>query len=289
MSKKPVEKKEVETTGHEWDGIQEFNNPLPRWWVWVFYATIVWGIWYTIAYPAWPLIKGATAGYLGYSTRAEVADEIKRYEVLNEAINTELASADLAQIQPGTELYSYARESGRATFVTWCSQCHGEGANGISEASGYPNLLDDDWLWGGEIDVIQTTIAHGIRDESDDDTRLNDMPAHDELLEPQEIDDVVDYVFALSGGEADPAKVEAGAVVFEDNCSSCHGEGGVGDRELGGPNLADAIWLYGGDKETIRASVENGRKGVMPAWTAKLTQAQINGVALYVHQLGGGE
>ncbi|NRP14167.1 Cbb3-type cytochrome c oxidase subunit CcoP [Aliiroseovarius sp. xm-m-379] len=286
MSKKPVEKKEIETTGHEWDGIQEFNNPLPRWWVWIFYVTIVWGVWYTIAYPAWPLIKGATAGYLGYSTRGEVAAEIQRFDEMNASINAELAAADLTEIQPGTELYNYASQSGRATFATWCSQCHGAGADG---AVGYPNLLDDDWLWGGDIEAIHTTIQHGIRDASNDDTRLNDMPAHDELLEAEEITQVVDYVLSLSGGEADAANVEAGAVVFEDNCSSCHAEGGVGDRDMGGPNLTDFIWLYGGDKETITESVAKGRTGVMPAWSAKLTDAQIKGVAVYVHQLGGGE
>ncbi|UWQ11616.1 cytochrome-c oxidase, cbb3-type subunit III [Aliiroseovarius crassostreae] len=286
MSKKPVEKKEIETTGHEWDGIQEFNNPLPRWWVWIFYVTIVWGVWYTIAYPAWPLIKGATAGYLGYSTRGEVAAEIQRFDEMNASINAELAAADLTEIQPGTELYNYASQSGRATFATWCSQCHGAGADG---AVGYPNLLDDDWLWGGDIEAIHTTIQHGIRDASNDDTRLNDMPAHDELLEAEEITQVVDYVLSLSGGEADAANVEAGAVVFEDNCSSCHAEGGVGDRDMGGPNLTDFIWLYGGDKETITESVAKGRTGVMPAWSAKLTEAQIKGVAVYVHQLGGGE
>lgn len=286
MSKKPVEKKEIETTGHEWDGIQEFNNPLPRWWVWIFYITIVWGVWYTIAYPAWPLIKGATAGYLGYSTRGEVAAEIKRFDELNASINAELASADLTTIQPGTELYNYASQSGRATFATWCSQCHGAGADG---AIGYPNLLDDDWLWGGDIEAIHTTIQHGIRDAANDDTRLNDMPAHDELLEPEEITQVVDYVLSLSGEAADAANVEAGAVVFEDNCSSCHAEGGVGDRDMGGPNLTDFIWLYGGDKDSILESVAKGRTGVMPAWTAKLTEAQIKGVAVYVHQLGGGE
>ncbi|UWP92766.1 cytochrome-c oxidase, cbb3-type subunit III [Aliiroseovarius crassostreae] len=286
MSKKPVEKKEIETTGHEWDGIQEFNNPLPRWWVWIFYVTIVWGVWYTIAYPAWPLIKGATAGYLGYSTRGEVAAEIQRFDEMNASINAELAAADLTEIQPGTELYNYASQSGRATFATWCSQCHGAGADG---AVGYPNLLDDDWLWGGDIEAIHTTIQYGIRDASNDDTRLNDMPAHDELLEAEEITQVVDYVLSLSGGEADAANVEAGAVVFEDNCSSCHAEGGVGDRDMGGPNLTDFIWLYGGDKETITESVAKGRTGVMPAWSAKLTEAQIKGVAVYVHQLGGGE
>lgn len=226
---------------------------------------------------------------MGYSTRGEVADEIKRFDELNASINAELASADLTTIQPGTDLYNYATQSGRATFVTWCSQCHGAGANGITEGSGYPNLLDDDWLWGGDIETIHTTIQHGIRDAADDDTRLNDMPAHDELLEPEEITQVVDYVLSLSGEAADAANVEAGAVVFEDNCSSCHAEGGVGDRDMGGPNLTDFIWLYGGDKESIMQSVSKGRTGVMPSWNAKLTEAQIKGVTVYVHQLGGGE
>ncbi|WP_432450579.1 cytochrome-c oxidase, cbb3-type subunit III [Aliiroseovarius marinus] len=290
MSKKPVEKKDPGTTGHEWDGIQEFNNPLPRWWVWVFYLTIVWGLWYSIAYPAWPLIKGATAGYLGFSTRAEVAEDIERFKGMNAELETQLASADLTALEQGSDLHNYAIQSGRATFATWCSQCHGSGAAGNV---GYPNLLDNDWLWGGSVEDIQLTVAHGIRSDEDEDTRYSEMPAFgDDYLSDEEIAQVVAYAMSLSPvtkDAADMSLVEAGAVVYEDNCSSCHMEDGTGDRAQGAPNLTDAIWLYGDDKATITDIVATGPYGVMPAWKGKLTDAQVNAVSAYIHQLGGGE
>ncbi len=288
MAKQPVKKKEVETTGHEWDGIAELNNPLPRWWLWSLYACIVWAVIYTIAYPAWPMIKGATPGFLGFSTRAQVAEDIAAVNAQNEAINAKLASVDLAGIGGDPELNGYAVSAGNAVFKTWCAQCHGSGAAG---AKGYPNLLDDDWLWGGDIEAIHTTITHGIRNTEDDDARFSEMPAfgRDELLEPEEITQVVNYVMSLSGDAQDAAQVEAGAVVFEDNCASCHMEDGTGDREQGAPNLTDAIWLYGGDYAAISETVNNSRYGVMPNWNTRLTEAQIRAVATYVHQLGGGE
>lgn len=294
MSKKTVEKKEVETTGHSWDGIEEFNNPLPRWWVWVFYATIVWGIWYTIAYPAWPLVKGATAGYLGFSTRGEVAEEIQRFTDMNAGLEAELAATDLTTLERGSDLHNYAIQAGRSTFATFCSQCHGAGANGITEGSGYPNLLDNDWLWGGAIDEIQTTVTHGIRSmDFEDDTRFSEMPAFgDDYLSDEEITQVANYVMSLSPvtkADADATLADAGAVVFADNCSSCHSEDGTGDRSQGAPNLADAIWLYGNSEDEIIHTVSVGPRGVMPAWSGKLTEAQIKAVAAYVHQLGGGE
>ena len=294
MSKKPVEKKKVETTGHKWDGIEEFNNPLPRWWVWVFYLTIVWGIWYSIAYPAWPMIKGATAGYLGWSTRGDVAEEIQRFKDMNSALETELASADLTTLERGSELHNYAIQSGGATFATFCSQCHGAGANGITEGSGYPNLLDNDWLWGGSIEEIQTTVTHGIRSmDFEDDTRFSEMPAFgDDYLSDEEIGQVANYVMSLSPvtkADADATMADAGAVVFADNCSSCHAEDGTGDRSQGAPNLADAIWLYGNTEDEIIHTISVGPKGVMPAWKGKLSDSQINAVATYVHGLGGGE
>jgi len=290
MSKKPTELKEdeVETTGHSWDGIEEFNNPLPRWWLWTLYATIVWAIAYTIAYPAWPMIKGATPGVLGWSTRADVAAEIKAVDDANAAIETKLASADLTAISADTDLNSYAINAGAAVFQTWCSQCHGAGANG---AKGYPNLLDDDWLWGGSIEEIHYTVTNGVRNEDNDDAHFSEMPKFgaDELLEAEEIDQVVNYVLKISGSEADGAKAELGAVVFEDNCASCHAEDGKGDRDQGAPNLTDAIWLYGGDEEAIRETVTFARYGVMPSWAARLSESDIRAVAAYVHQLGGGE
>ncbi|MGH1452290.1 MAG: cytochrome-c oxidase, cbb3-type subunit III [Paracoccaceae bacterium] len=292
MAKQPSKKPEVGTTGHSWDGIEELNNPLPRWWLWTFYICIVYAIGYSIAYPAWPGIKGATPGLLGFSTRAEVAQDIAAAEAKLAPINAKLAAAELTAISGDPELNGYAQSAGAAVFKTWCAQCHGDGAAG---AKGYPNLLDDDWLWGGDIEAIHFTVTHGIRNEDDPEgeARYSEMPAfgRDELLEKEEISQVVNYVMSLSPGGTpeDASQVEAGAVVFEDNCSSCHMEDGTGDRAQGAPNLTDAIWLYGGDYAAITETVANARYGVMPNWNERLSEAEIRAVATYVHSLGGGE
>lgn len=289
MSKAPEKHKgDPETTGHSWDGIEEFNNPLPRWWLLTFYACIIWGIGYSIAYPAWPGVKSATAGLLGWSTRGNVQKEIDAVNEANAAINARLVSTELTEVSAQPDLNSYAVSAGAAVFKTWCAQCHGSGAAG---AKGYPNLLDDDWLWGGSIEDIYFTVAHGVRNENDEDARLSQMPAfgRDELLSPVEIDQVANYVMSLSGTPQDASMVEAGSVVFADNCASCHMEDGTGDRALGAPNLTDAIWLYGGDFATIKETVTNSRGGVMPAWGLRLSDDQVRAAALYVHQLGGGE
>lgn len=290
MSKKPVQKgNQVETTGHSWDGIEEYNNPLPKWWVWIFYACIVWGIGYSIAYPAWPGIKSATAGVLGFSTRANVQADIDAAAAKLAPINAKLEAAELTEIAGDAELSAYAVSAGAAVFKTWCAQCHGSGAAG---AVGYPNLLDNDWLWGGDIESIHTTITVGIRQQADADNdylRQSEMTAFGDLLEAEQIDAVVNYVMSLSGDAQDASKVAEGAVVFEENCASCHMEDGTGDRAQGAPNLTDAIWLYGGDYATISETVVGGRKGAMPAWNERLSEAQIRAVATYVHGLGGGE
>jgi cytochrome c oxidase cbb3-type subunit 3 len=289
MSNKPeLKQDDPETTGHSWDGIEEFNNPLPRWWLWTFYLCIVWGIGYTVAYPAWPMINSATAGVLGWSTRADVQAEIDAVNEANAPVNAKLEAIELTEISADANLNSYAVSSGAAVFKTWCAQCHGSGAAG---AKGYPNLLDDDWLWGGTMEDIHTTVSHGIRNTDSDDARYSEMPAfgRDELLEKEEIDQVVNYVMSLSGDAQDASKVEAGAVVYEDNCSSCHAEDGTGDIYQGAPNLTDAIWLFGGDYASLTETVTNSRYGVMPAWNERLTEAQIRAVSAYVHQLGGGE
>ena len=276
-----------DTTGHSWDGIEEFNNPLPKWWVWVFYATIVWGIAYTVAYPAWPLVNRATAGLLGYSTRAEVAQDIAAFEERNAGINERLTQVALTEISADAELNGYAVSSGQAVFRTWCAQCHGSGAAG---AVGYPNLLDDAWLWGGDIENIHATIAHGIRNEEDLDSRYSEMPVFGEILEEAEIVQAVNYVQTLSGGTAtDPSAVEPGQIVYEDNCAACHGDAGEGDIFQGAPALNDAIWLYGGDYDSLLETVTYSRYGVMPPWQGRLTEAQVRAVSIYVHQLGGGE
>ena len=292
MCAKQVKKaeKEVQTTGHSWDGIEEYDNPMPRWWVWVFYACIVWGIGYSIAYPAWPLIHGATQGLLGPTLRTEVVAEIARFDEANAPIKAKLNAADLAAIPGNDELKTYAISAGASVFKNNCAQCHGSGAAGV-QGKGYPNLLDNDWLWGGDMEAIHTTIAHGIRNTTDGDARYSQMPSFgkDGILEKAQIDDVVEHVLQISGQDHDAAMAEAGASVFAENCAACHGDAGMGNRDFGAPNLTDAIWLYGGDRKTLVQTVTYSRFGVMPAWNVRLSEDEIRSVATYVHSLGGGE
>ncbi|MCI5076363.1 cytochrome-c oxidase, cbb3-type subunit III [Oricola sp.] len=278
----------VETTGHEWDGIKELNNPLPRWWLWTFYATIIWTIGYTILYPAWPGITGATAGVLGWSSRAELQQDIEAAKADQAVFLDKLAATDVTEISADADLVQFATAGGASTFKVYCEQCHGSGAQG---GPGYPNLNDDAWIWGGTIEDIYTTLMHGARYEADEDTRISDMPAfgRDELLERGDIVDVAWYVRKLSGQEFEEANAERGAVIFEENCGFCHGEQGEGMAEVGAPNLSDAIWLYGGTHADIVAQVTNPRQGVMPAWGDRLGEATVKQLAVYVHGLGGGQ
>ncbi|MEP1354787.1 MAG: cytochrome-c oxidase, cbb3-type subunit III [Tateyamaria sp.] len=278
----------VDTTGHDWDGIKELNNPLPRWWLWCFYGTIVWGVAYTIAFPAWPMINSATSGVLGYSTRAEVVEQIAVVEAQNAEVSMRLASADLAALAPDDPAYRYGVAGGASVFLANCSQCHGSGAAGV-QAAGYPNLLDDDWLWGGTLDDIEYTVRHGIRNETDPDARWTEMPAFGDIFGKEEIAASVEYVLSISGQEHDAGLAEQGAPLFVEQCTACHGDAGEGIRELGAPNLTDAIWLYGGDRDTLTETITYSRFGVMPAWGPRLDETEIKAVTLYLHQLGGGE
>ena len=282
MSDKRIDEATGQTTvGHSYDGIEELNTPLPRWWLWTFYATIIWGIGYTIAYPAWPLVSSATAGLLGYSTRANVATAIEAHEAQNAELATALVQADLTALDPLGDLHRYAAARGASVFRAHCSQCHGSGAAG---AVGYPNLLDNDWLWGGDIQAIAYTVEHGIRNETDD-AHYSEMPAFGDLLERSEIATLADYVITLADGKTDAE----GAALFADNCAACHGETGMGDQSQGAPNLADAIWLYGSDRDSVIETITNARFGVMPAWGKRLSDADVRAVSVYVHALGGGE
>jgi len=276
------------TTGHSWDGIEEWNNPLPRWWLWTFYVTIAWGLLYTIAYPAWPLVERATGGLLGYSTRGEVQQDIDAQAAANAALNTQLEGIELVALVEQPDLLGYAVNKGAAVYRANCSQCHGSGAAGV-QAAGYPNLLDDAWLWGGSLEDIAYTIRHGIRNEQDFDSRWSQMPAYGEIFTEGEIDQVVNYVLSISNQEHDATAAAAGEEIFLANCAACHMENGMGDPTQGAPNLTDAIWLYGGEYDTLVETVTYSRFGVMPAWGLRLTEAEVRAAAAYVHQLGGGE
>jgi len=278
----------IETKGHEWDGIEELDTPLPRWWLWTFYATIVFAIGYCIAYPAIPLLHRATAGMLGWSSRGEFAQEVARADTANAATRTAIAGADIATLDPHGALMQAAIAGGRAAFKVNCAPCHGAGAAG---SKGYPNLNDDEWLWGGDRAAIHQTILHGIRQPDDPATRLSQMPAfgRDGILKPEEIQDVVSYVRTISRQEPAGAGARRGAALFSANCAVCHGPDAKGSRQFGAPDLTDAIWLYGGDRTALTATVTNARYGVMPAWGTKLDPATINMLTAYVHSLGGGE
>ncbi|WP_108661149.1 cytochrome-c oxidase, cbb3-type subunit III [Acuticoccus kandeliae] len=280
----------VETTGHVWDGIRELDNPLPRWWLYIFYATILWALVYVILYPAIPLVRQATPGLLGYSTREVVEADLKRVMESRAELDDKIASMSLEDIAHDPTLLDYAQRSGASSFKLVCVQCHGSGATG-SEELGYPNLNDDAWLWGGTRDAIFTTISHGVRNADDPDARTSIMPAFGTMgmLNRQQINDVADYVLSLSGAEHDEAAAAEGAPIFAAQCAVCHGAGGEGNTALGAPRLSDPIWLYGGTHEAIVAQVTSPRLGVMPSWKNYFDDATRKKLALYVHSLGGGQ
>jgi len=279
---------EAGTTKHEWDGIQELDTPLPRWWLWTFYATIVFAIGYCVAYPAIPLASRATAGVLHWTSHGQLAADQAKAEAGRAAFRQTIADSTIDRIPPDSDLMRAAVEGGRAAFKVNCVQCHGTGASG---RKGYPNLTDDDWLWGGDIRTVRQTLEHGIRQPDDKQTRMSQMPAfgRDGILTADQIQDVVSYVRFISHQDHASVPAKRGAALFANNCAACHGVAGTGNRQIGAPNLTDAIWLYGGDRDTITQTVTNARYGVMPAWGKKLDKASLNMLAAYVHSLGGGE
>jgi cytochrome c oxidase cbb3-type subunit III len=282
--------KEVAKTGHSWDGIEEYDNPMPRWWLWTFYITIAWAVVYMILYPAWPLVTRATQGITGWDSRAAVAADIQRFDEQNQVWFNQLMETDLHLVAADPELQSFAVNAGASIFRAQCSQCHGAGAAGV-QASGFPSLLDDQWLWGGTVDEIHQTVRYGIRNDDYPEARWSEMPRFgvDGLLSAAEIDQVVHYVLQMSGQGHDEALAATGAQVYQDNCAACHGAMGEGDEFVGAPPLNNQIWLYGGSYDAIRHSVYYSRFGVMPGFAGRLRDADIRAVAAYVHQLGGGQ
>ena len=279
----------VGTTGHEWDGIQELNNPLPRWWLWTFYACILWAIGYWVVYPAIPLVSSFTQGTFGWHSRDAVMADLEGLKTMRAPMNAKIEAASLADIEKTPELLTFARAQGSAAFAVNCSPCHGAGAQGFK---GYPNLNDDDWLWGGSLDAIHTTLQHGIRWDADKDTRSSMMPAfgRDGILKPAEISAAADYVRSLSGLPTEKdADLALGKTVFANNCAACHGDGGEGNQDMGAPKLNDKIWLYGSDKSVIMERITLGGGGIMPAWGTRLDVPTVKSLAVYVHTLGGGQ
>ena len=278
----------VATTGHEWDGLKELNNPLPRWWLIIFYATVAWAVVYWIFMPAWPGITGHTRGIREHSERENVDTAVAALkEARREQAAGLLNAANVNEIENDPDLLQFAMAAGESAFGDNCATCHGAGGQGYL---GYPNLNDDVWLWGGGLDDIKTTITHGIR-ANHPDTRMSIMPAYGEqgILSRDEVSDMVEFVVHLSGGEADLDAVGRARSTFNDQCAACHGAEGLGDRSIGAPNLTDAVWLFGGERAQIRETIWYARNAVMPNWNERLDDATITALAVYVHTLGGGE
>lgn len=278
----------VETTGHEWDGIKELNNPAPRWWLWVFYICCIWAFGYWVVYPAWPTlsgegVRGGTAGTFEWTQYKKLKEEQQEITDRRGEHLKKFQKSSFEEIQNDEALYNFAIAGGKAAFKDNCATCHGTGGAG---GAGYPNLNDDDWLWGGTIDDIHQTISYGIRSNHEE-TRISEMPAFGEMFDAKQTEAIATYVLSLSkGGEAP----EEGATLYAENCAACHGDAGQGMREMGAPKLADAIWFYSeGNKEAIMAQIKRPRHGMMPAWSGRLDEDTIRQLTIYVHSLGGGE
>jgi len=285
--KNPQEKKpntEYKTTGHEWDGISEYNIPAPRWWLITWVICIIWSFGYWVFYPTWPVSGGNTKGSLNWSQQSQLAESQAEIDVKKSVHLEKISKLNFAQIQKDPQLMEFALNGGRAAFKENCAACHGTGAQG---GKGFPNLNDDDWLWGGKIEDIYQTLNFGIR-SAHDKTRSNQMPSFgiDKILKKEEIEAVTEYVLSLSGKAEQKTE---GEKIFKANCVACHGANGKGNRSMGAPNLTDAIWLYGGNKEDIIFTIYYARNGVMPYWIGRLDDNTIKQLALYVHSLGGGE
>ena len=275
------------TTGHEWDGLKELNTPLPKWWLYTFYATILFSLVWVVLYPALP-ISGAT-GLLGWTARGALPAQQAAERARIEPMMARLRAATPEQIAADPELRAFALAGGRVAFANNCAGCHGAGGQGAP--GGFPSLADDDWIYGGSFDAIQHTIRHGVRANESDEQRGVAMPAFQVtgMLNAAQVSDTAEFVLSLTGRSTDPAAVTRGEALYAENCASCHGERGEGNRDLGAPRLNDRIWLYGGEKADIMRSIANSRAGVMPSWQGRLDPATVNMLTVYVHALGGGE
>ena len=275
----------TEFVGHEWDGIEELNTPLPRWWLWTFYATILFSVGYVVAYPAWPMIEKGTEGMLGWSSRGELAKEMDAADMARQSFKEQLAAIDVVKLRDNPELFQQAAAGGQAAFRVNCIQCHGSGGAG-NQRLGYPNLNDDAWIWGGTLEDIHYTISHGIRQPVDNEERQSVMPPFAGAFDSGQLNSLVDHVLSLSGkAQSNPV----GAQLYADNCVACHGAQGQGDTAQGAPRLNDAIWLRGGTRDDIKAQVLNPKMGAMPAWQDRLDAPTIKMLTAYVYSLGGGE
>lgn len=280
--------KTTETTGHNWDEISEYNIPAPRWWLIVWVICIIWSFGYWFFYPTWPTPNGNSKGSLGWSKFSQLDEAQSEIAAKKSVFVEKISKMSLQEIREDKNLMDFALNAGSVAFRENCAACHGQGAAG---AKGYPNLKDDDWLWGGKLEDIYQTLLYGIR-SGHDKARSNQMPSFglDKVLKKDEIKAVAEYVLSLSNkSNAKAETLQQGEVIFKANCVACHGNEGKGNQALGAPNLTDALWLYGDKQEDLFYTIYYARAGVMPFWQGRLSDETIKELTLYVHSLGGGE
>lgn len=266
MKSRPGEATEGDVTGHSWDGLEEFNNPLPRWWLWLFYLTMVFGAVYYILYPG----MGSFKGVLNWTSTNQWEAEIAKADADYGPIFKQYADQDIVTLASDKDAVAI----GRRLYLNYCSACHGSDAEG---AKGFPNLADGDWLYGGEPQSIKTSIMNG---------RTGVMPPMGAPLGGDEgVENVANYVLSLSGREHDSAKAEAGKTGFTTLCAACHMPTGTGNHALGAPNLTDDTWLYGAALSTIKKTITEGRGGVMPAHGEFLGNDKVHLLTTYIYSL----
>lgn len=272
----------TKTTGHEWDGITEYDNPDPFWLRLLFYATLFFSLGYWLFYPSFPAQR--EDGILSWSEYIQLNESLEEIKKIRAPYLLEFNKADFEQIVKDPLLLKFANAGGKSAFANNCAVCHGAGGNGNK---GYPNLTAGAWLWGGKLDQIYQTIKYGIR-SGHLDARDSQMAAFgkDGILTQEQVTILANFVHGLFKGENFSEEANK---LYQTNCASCHGDKGQGIYEFGAPALNDAVWLYGGDIATIYDVIYNGRQGVMPYWQQKLDDSTIRQLAIYVHQLGGGQ
>lgn len=306
MSEQKLQSQTVQTTGHAWDGdLQEYNNPLPAWWVYTFYATVIFAIVYWTIYPSWPVGKDWIGGmskitYVNsegetkthsWNTRALLLEDLNKAAVEQKPYFDKVSAMSYEQIAKDPDMSGFILSSGKALFADNCAPCHQSGGQGV--VGFFPNLTDDDWLYGGSYEKIHETLMGG---------RRGYMPTFSEVLDGEQIDQLANYVAKLSGIGHDGNKAAAGELLFRSEtaaCYYCHGSDAKGRQDIGAPNLTDNIWLWanvpGAESAdakvaAIRGVIASGlNKGVMPAWAGRLTPEQIKVLTVYVHELGGGQ
>lgn len=275
------------TTGHEWNGIEELDTPIPRVVLFFLSAATLFAIGYWLLMPAWPLGVTYTKGLLGIDQRQVVNEQVRDAAAERASWTAKLDKASFAEIAADPALMRHVRDTGRTLFTDNCAVCHGpEGRGG----PGFPNLAAGSWLWGGSPEIIAETIRVGINGTAKD-TRTAQMMAfgRDGILQREQVLAVASYVRSLSGqklDDAEQARIPAGKEVFAANCVACHGENAKGQHDLGAPDLTDANWIYGGDLQSVVNSIHGGRQGHMPTWEGRLSPTEIKLLALYVGTLG---